>query len=1047
MKRLPLIFALCVLSGAADATTLISTASGNIDSTATWSVVDTTGTNAFLNSEAANQALTTSPVASSTFTPASETVTAIGVKLASVAATPSGTLTVKLANSTSAGNRECTKTVNVADLTAVNSAPTAATADGGWAILTCSAVPNGTDSYTITINTSVAAQVNLFSLTTTNWSRMIVTNGTKTSGPAAGDKFYVYGQLTAAGTHSAFTVTIETTSLVNYGNVANTLVDPSIAVGQFGTLAFATTASTNFVSEFAGPLVIYNGGTFTVGTAGTPVPSTGKATLTLNSTVQGDTGINVRNGGTLNSAGSSGGRSFVKTHLSAQATASTTSTLTTQDSTGWLAGDLIYIAGTVLGGGQGEAATVLSNASGTSLPISAAVSHTHTAQQLAYTSTNTGVAYSLNMYADVILLNRNVIIQGSGSTTNGYIFFQPNSAFVSTWTEFTKISGMVAGQRGIEAQTGPLGTFNVTFASFVDSHDIGVYLDSVTNINFGGTPSNYVTIQHASFENVATDSSPSGGGNLSCLMMNTSGSWSKNPYIKFDDIAVLNCANNFFGYAVWLAGVQMQFTNISLSGSGFSGNGPLSVNGGYDASSFIGGGVNTWGPINSYSNTGGVVFNQGSFGISGTINGFNIWHESGRFTYSAGNGNLVFDPFYIVTSAFGIYNLQGASATFRNGVIAWDDASQVSGSAAQPLTLDATNNTAIYFDNMDTCLNGTVSSVVFVGCSGSNVISLIHDMADCCTPNTATKVFLRNTSLQYPSSPSPYPTLNGQESYYSPAALVVQDCIGCTIKHASWVQGGFLSYDAAISHVSGFSLRMTPRVNSFQGFIAGQTLTIPTHFPNQMGDALSSTAAGFVAGTSINNSTCSGGSPETCTVNIPQTVGSSGSPQTFLSYTTAGGSLIRAQSAPAQMGTKVAVASGVSAAQACVWLRPSINTDSAPLWGGSAVTYNGDAPRLIVRANPYMGVLSDTVLTTSSLTAGVWSQVCGTLPTSPADGEFEVVVDADQTSASNAGGSVNVAEWTCTLCSNANNTQFWWNGTPPNAVAPSSSGGSHIIGG
>src|SRR6185312_15646514 len=125
----------------------------------------------------------------------------------------SGTLTVKLANSTSPGSRECTQTVNVADLPSA----AAATAEGGWIVLTCSASPNGTDSYTITANTSVAAMVNLFSLATTNWSRLVVTSGTQSGGPAAGDKIYVMGNLTGAGTHNAFTVTINTTSLVNYG--------------------------------------------------------------------------------------------------------------------------------------------------------------------------------------------------------------------------------------------------------------------------------------------------------------------------------------------------------------------------------------------------------------------------------------------------------------------------------------------------------------------------------------------------------------------------------------------------------------------------------------------------------------------------------------------------------------------------------------------------------------------------------------------------------------------------------------------------------------
>src|SRR6185312_11059194 len=210
----------------------------------------------------------------------------------------SGTLTVKLANSTSPGSRECTQTVNVADLPSA----AAATAEGGWAVLACSASPNGSDNYTITANTSVAAMVNLFSLATTNWSHLIVTSGTQSGGPAAGDKAYVIGKLTGAGTHSAFTVTVETTANTSYGNVANTLVDPSIAVGQFGTMAFASSASTNYAMQFAGPLVVYNGGTFTVGTSGTPIPSSSTATLSLNLTAEGDTGINVRNGGTFNTS-------------------------------------------------------------------------------------------------------------------------------------------------------------------------------------------------------------------------------------------------------------------------------------------------------------------------------------------------------------------------------------------------------------------------------------------------------------------------------------------------------------------------------------------------------------------------------------------------------------------------------------------------------------------------------------------------------------------------------------------------------------------------
>src|ERR1035437_6843121 len=111
--RILLVVAVSLMPALASAANLISTASGNIDSTGTWSLIDTAG-NVYLNSETANTALTTSPVASSTFTPGAETVTAISVKLAAIAGTgPTGTLTVKLANSTSPGSRECTQTVNV----------------------------------------------------------------------------------------------------------------------------------------------------------------------------------------------------------------------------------------------------------------------------------------------------------------------------------------------------------------------------------------------------------------------------------------------------------------------------------------------------------------------------------------------------------------------------------------------------------------------------------------------------------------------------------------------------------------------------------------------------------------------------------------------------------------------------------------------------------------------------------------------------------------------------------------------------------------------
>jgi hypothetical protein len=208
-----------------------------------------------------------------------------------------------------------------------------------------------------------------------------------------------------------------------------------------------------------------------------------------------------------------------------------------------------------------------------------------------------------------------------------------------------------------------------------------------------------------------------------------------------------------------------------------------------------------------------------------------------------------------------------------------------------------------------------------------------------------------------------------------------------------------------------------------------------------LGDALQSNGGGFVPGTQI----IAGSGPYT--VNLAQTVGSVGTPVQFQAYYRTTGLLPKMVSAPAGLGQRVAVASG-QAANVCAWIRPSINTDAAPAWGGSAVTYNGSNPRMIVRANPYMGVQADTVLAASSPSAGVWSQLCANTPTALADGQFEIVVDADQTYTSNVGGSVNVTDWSCTNCRATNNTQFWWNGLPANGLSiPSTGGGGRIIGG
>jgi hypothetical protein len=86
-----------------------------------------------------------------------------------------------------------------------------------------------------------------------------------------------------------------------------------------------------------------------------------------------------------------------------------------------------------------------------------------------------------------------------------------------------------------------------------------------------------------------------------------------------------------------------------------------------------------------------------------------------------------------------------------------------------------------------------------------------------------------------------------------------------------------------------------------------------------------------------------------------------------------------------------------------VWVRKSIAGDP------SGFLYAGNQPRLIVRANPAIGLDVDTVLDTMTVAdnSGTWEELTGTTPAATDDGAFEFVVDCDGTS----GAWINVDDW------------------------------------
>ncbi len=74
---------------------------------------------------------------------------------------------------------------------------------------------------------------------------------------------------------------------------------------------------------------------------------------------------------------------------------------------------------------------------------------------------------------------------------------------------------------------------------------------------------------------------------------------------------------------------------------------------------------------------------------------------------------------------------------------------------------------------------------------------------------------------------------------------------------------------------------------------------------------------------------------------------------------------------------------------------------------GDGTVYNGNRPRLILAANPSLGVDNDVVLATATAAAnGAWELISGTTPIASANGVWEVYVDCDGTT-----GFCNVDDW------------------------------------
>lgn len=615
---------------------LAACANGNLTDAATWALTDST---AYLNSETANTALTTSYVASSTFTPGAITIDGIMVKIASTAASETGTMSVELYNSTDVASVAGTEvTINVSDLKeSISTAVGTTNLDGGWVLLKfASVLLVAGKAYAVRAKTSSASQVNLYrDGTSNNWSRVLRT--TTTQAPVAGDDMIITAEYTAAATRTTRTVTMNETAATDYGNNTTTAVTPALAICRGGTLTYGTTAATNYVLRLSGYLVTYRGGTLNIGTTGTPIPRDSTAVLEFDSSADASMGIKTRFGSVVTMQGLSrtSGKNIVACKLNTDEAVNSTS-LGVDTDTGWLDNDDIVLPSTTQTNTQMETGALNGNAGASSLTVDG------------FAGAGGGLANAHSgtspTQCEVGLLTRNVKVRSVSSTNMCDITFGQGAIDID-WTEFRYCNGN--GSATSQLYIGMSGTspdtFNMAYSSVWGGED-----GAIQHILWSGSNPTVV------IDNCVFHSASGVGACVDIGSQSTALTFTNNLVVGGTVGLQTPCVGTFTG-------------NTFSSGSSFGVN-PIRVSAVGATSTFVWN-TNT---IHSYASGGMVFANNGSVPNSPTFGSTTIYRCGSMGLQTGATGvttPVIFDSFTVfgcVTSSVRISNVWSSPFTFRN---------------------------------------------------------------------------------------------------------------------------------------------------------------------------------------------------------------------------------------------------------------------------------------------------------------------------------------------------------------------------------------------
>jgi len=178
---------------------------------------------------------------------------------------------------------------------------------------------------------------------------------------------------------SADSATINDTHTVTYNiNAGGTANCGAITINSGGTLTFNPSMTSELITK--GNIWVKNGGFLYVGTDASPIGASYTATIQIECTSNGQYKLYTDSGGTVEMTGSSSYHladpDYTQASLAGDISAGATS-LTTDVSTGWKAGDVISIATSAYDKEQTELVTVGTDAVGTTVSITA-TTYAHT---------------------------------------------------------------------------------------------------------------------------------------------------------------------------------------------------------------------------------------------------------------------------------------------------------------------------------------------------------------------------------------------------------------------------------------------------------------------------------------------------------------------------------------------------------------------------------------------------------------------------------------------------------------------------------------------